>query len=955
MKMRTLAAAIAASCLVAGNALAFVAPEYLAERNLETASGSAARLFRPVSASAPNDLAKRRSDELARTFGTAGTTWDVDTGVPLRIWGAGIAVPNGNADPLAAERAARNLLVEHLALLAPGSSPLDWQLYANVERNDIRTVVFTQTWRGLPVLGGRIEFELKRDRLFLIGSEALPNVDAAMPSRWIPDDVARKNAADWAGAAYAARMTAGAVKPAAILPIISQRAGTTFHVVSTVVVDSTDPFAQWNVYVDAATGAPVARHETLAFATGTLLYHVPKSYPQAGYNDRPALFVTSQVNGAASTADKNGLLTWGTTTAATVAPGLAGTFVKVATKTGTTAAASLTLQPNDSVAWDLTADEKQDAQIDAYINANDAKQYAFAHIDANLPWLKAVIPVFVNENATCNAYSNGDDIHFFIAGTSPSGTTHCSNTGRINDVLYHEFGHSLNANSFVGDWQQVDGGFGEGQADVYAQTMIDSSALGLGFFSDNLTKPIRESNPPRKEYIYPKDTGEVHDSGMILSGAMWDLRVALIAKYGHDLGRQKHDDMYYGIIQHAPDMPSAYAEALAVNDDNGNLQDGTPDLCAIKLAFAAHGLAPAGEDVPKFSPPTRDGFTISMANATATAGCQAPAITGGTISWQLRDDPTVKGTVDLAAAGSSWAGSIPEQPTGKVVQYKVDVELENGSGMTYPQNDADPMYELFVGNVVPIKCWDFETEPTDWTHSASMGTDEWQWGAPKGTAANGDPSAAHGGSNVFGIDLGASGDGKYSMDTDQKALAPSVDIPAQYAGSPIRLQYYRWLGVEDGHFDHATIQVDGQQRWMNFDSNQGDYSATQHLDSEWRFQDVDITQDAADGKVQVGFELSSDPGLAFGGWTVDDVCIVAVTANAPASCGNGTIDTGETCDDGNTSDGDGCSASCQTEMGPGGPGDTGCCSSSRSNAAGPALLFLGIALVWRRKKRSDQR
>ena len=32
-----------------------------------------------------------------------------------------------------------------------------------------------------------------------------------------------------------------------------------------------------------------------------------------------------------------------------------------------------------------------------------------------------------------------------------------------------------------------------------------------------------------------------------------------------------------------------------------------------------------------------------------------------------------------------------------------------------------------------------------------------------------------------------------------------------------------------------------------------------------------------------------------------------------ATCGNGTVDTGEACDDGNTTSGDGCSATCQTE------------------------------------------
>ena len=51
-----------------------------------------------------------------------------------------------------------------------------------------------------------------------------------------------------------------------------------------------------------------------------------------------------------------------------------------------------------------------------------------------------------------------------------------------------------------------------------------------------------------------------------------------------------------------------------------------------------------------------------------------------------------------------------------------------------------------------------------------------------------------------------------------------------------------------------------------------------------------------------------------------------VTVSAPV-CGNGVIETGEQCDDGNTASGDGCSSTCQTEAvtppGGGGPSDGG--------------------------------
>lgn len=38
--------------------------------------------------------------------------------------------------------------------------------------------------------------------------------------------------------------------------------------------------------------------------------------------------------------------------------------------------------------------------------------------------------------------------------------------------------------------------------------------------------------------------------------------------------------------------------------------------------------------------------------------------------------------------------------------------------------------------------------------------------------------------------------------------------------------------------------------------------------------------------------------------------------DVPENCGNGAVDTGETCDDSNTVDGDGCSATCTTEISP---------------------------------------
>src|SRR5690606_11086878 len=221
-----------------------------------------------------------------------------------------------------------------------------------------------------------------------------------------------------------------------------------------------------------------------------------------------------------------------------------------------------------------------------------------------------------------------------------------------------------------------------------------------------------------------------------------------------------------------------------------------------------------------------------------------------------------------------------------------------------------------------------------WSHGLTSGVDEegaddWMWGAPMAPASSGDPPAAFSGESVLGNDLGG-GDynGLYQPDKINYAQAPQVDL-GNY--SDVRIQYWRWLNVEDGLFDRATIYANGEVAWHNFNSEQGNQSAIQHTDREWRFHDVPVSHLVTDGTLDVKFEISSDGGLQFGGWTIDDYCVVAAAGSIcgdgvlsgaevcddgdgnsdsepnacrsncrPATCGDGVVDSGETCDDGNT-------------------------------------------------------
>lgn len=878
--------------------------------------------------------------------------WDRDTDVPLRLWGPAIAVPGASADPTVAESAARGFLAAHLATLAPGAAASDFTLLANVvDRAGRRTVSFAQHHGGLPVVGGAVAFTFAHDKLTMIASTALPHISAArtrMPGAPLPPHVLADAARRWLGAAgYAVVVKAYGAR--AIVPLVRSRGNRAqpdiaYRVVETVEVESTREAGAWEVWLDASSAAPVARRTTITFASGTVLYDTPDRYPGGERSPKPAPLANHTIDMMPVTSTLDGTITWAGDGPVAVVPGLTGPLVRLTNKAGSLATTSLALEPDGSVTWSQAEDEHADAQLTAFVAASTAKQFAKTHLDPELAWLDSPIPVVVNEEDTCNAFSTGNAIHFYRASTpSPTGSisTQCENTARLTDVVYHEFGHSLHRNSLIPGHGAWDGALSEGLADTLAQAITGDPAMGRGFFKSDA--PLRHLDPDGYEKRWPDDvTGEVHDDGEIIGGTLWDLRVALESALGEEAGYAKFLTIFYAIMQRASDIPSAYAEALLADDDDGDLGNGTPNTCTIDAVFGAHGLSDPRVTLG-LAPPVRTGnrIAITARPREIELPCPAPSVSGGAITWKVRGGTAE--TLPLDGDSDTWFAHIPTQPDGTVVHYTMRIDLSDGSSITYPENRADPEYQFYVGNVTPLWCADFEDGLGDWTLGANNPNRlEWEVGAPAGIG--GDPSAAYGGQNVLGIDLGTreESDGLYRSRTEQWARTPVIDLAGH---TEVRLQYYRWLAVEDGRYDEARISANGAVVWVNRASQSSLGDGVHHTDREWRFHDVDLSAHTASGSLQVEFALDSDRGLQLAGWNIDDVCLVI--AGPPAgTCGNHNIDDGETCDDGNTEDGDACPADCgAAEL-----ADAGCCSAG-SDPAGPlAISVLTIGLVLRRRR-----
>ena len=76
-----------------------------------------------------------------------------------------------------------------------------------------------------------------------------------------------------------------------------------------------------------------------------------------------------------------------------------------------------------------------------------------------------------------------------------------------------------------------DGSLSEGVGDYLAATVTNDPAMGPDFFKGS-SRPLRHIDPAGGEYRWPEDViaGDVHHNGHIISGTLWDLRKALMAK-----------------------------------------------------------------------------------------------------------------------------------------------------------------------------------------------------------------------------------------------------------------------------------------------------------------------------------------------------------------------------------------------------------------------------------------
>ncbi len=150
---------------------------------------------------------------------------------------------------------------------------------------------------------------------------------------------------------------------------------------------------------------------------------------------------------------------------------------------------------------------------------------------------------------------------------------------------------------------------------------------------------------------------------------------------------------------------------------------------------------------------------------------------------------------------------------------------------------------------------------------------QWTFGQPTGGGGEHgipDPTAGHAGSNVYGYNLS----GDYTNNMPEYHLTSTAIDCSGLTG--VKLNFWRWLGVEQPAYDHAYVRVsiDGST-WVTVWEN-----TVEVTDSSWSLQSLNIGG-VADGQstVYVRWTMGiTDGSWLYCGWNIDDVEIWGVVA-----------------------------------------------------------------------------
>lgn len=755
--------------------------------------------------------------------GSWSVVWNEATGTPHRAFGKSIPI-NGYSliNESNIEAAALRFVTDH-----KGALKADPEFLRLVRVQEVRNrwyVSYVQQHNGLEVLLSEVELRVfPNGNVVAFGSDYYSDIQVST-TPVLSGKQALQSATG--GLFFDAAADERSVDDALyILPVAQGSGSVDYHLVYRVNVRTVSPAGNYVAYVDAHDGTVVWRYNRVRTVGGTVSGDVQLVLPTGPFVDMPLSDLYVNVDGNQVTTDSLGNFDHAAVSSGIITAELRGPWVNVNRQDGPDASFSTAFNPGDTVLikWDDV--NSHPAERDAFFHTNLIHNF-ITTLDPAFTNINYSMPCAVNIADVCNAFWNGTGINFFLAGGG------CPNTGQMPSVVYHEYGHGINDKLYqqAGSSQgMINGATHEGMADVVAALIEDTPDVGRGFTGvGTVLRSLDNTNR------YPESiSGSVHQDGLIIGGAFWDLRVATDLQTARELSHFAK----WGI----PDDPNTglafsewFVEVLVADDDDGDLNNGTPHFNEINDAFNAHGIGSSIYFSLSFShtPLTDTQDTTGTYNV-------AFSLQGGPLAGSDADSVMVHYSVDGFQTTNSipanevtaftFIGDIPAQPAGSIVQYYMTARDPIGNiNLTFPATAPSVGSYSFLVGFLSLHLDDLEAE-SGWVVGApddNATTGIWERADPEPTF-NGSTLVQSGDDHTPGGTMcfvtGASGGqlGANDVDNGKTTLfSPFYDLTNVQL--PV-IRYYKWYvndaGAAPGQdFWVVDISNDGGQNWVNVEN-----------------------------------------------------------------------------------------------------------------------------------------
>ncbi|MBL6755903.1 MAG: hypothetical protein ISQ11_05805 [Planctomycetes bacterium] len=429
----------------------------------------------------------------------------------------------------------------------------------------------------------------------------------------------------------------------------------------------------------------------------------------------------------------------------------------------------------------------------------------------------------VNLSSNCNAFFNGSSTNYYTAGGG------CNNTA-FSTVVAHEMGHWLNQRYGTGNGND---GMGEGNADVFAMYCYDDSVVGRFFTTGGGS--VRNGTNTR-QFCGDNNSGcysGVHANGEVWMGAAWKVRVNLNTSLGNAAGDMAADSLFLGWLNsyNQTQIRSIIeTQWLTLDDDDGNINNGTPNYAAIDQGFTAQGFPGVELELITISDVTALGDTpdeagpyVVEADIISNFG---GALTGAELRYRVNGVGGFISTPMINTVGDTFAAGIPGQISPSRVEYYVNATESGGTDKSFPEGGESSPLTFRIGDITPIIVTEFEAGADGFVGGApgdTATTGQWTLGNPIGTAAQSEDDHTAVGVNCWFTGQGSPGGSLGENDVDggiTTLLSPVFDASGL---NSVEVSYWRWYSNTTGASPNADIfevevSADGGATWVDVET-----------------------------------------------------------------------------------------------------------------------------------------